>query len=69
MPYAVDDFRRDAAREILAEMPPEERLKGLTAEERLQGLPVEEILRVLTPEGIRAYLERVEKQAKPQTKH
>lgn len=32
---------------LLAEMTPEERLRGLTAEERLAGLSDEEVLRVL----------------------
>lgn len=62
MAYTVDDFLRDAPRDILgmlsAEerraflelMPAEERLRGLPLEERLRGLPPEERLRGLPPE-------------------
>jgi hypothetical protein len=39
MPYTMDDF----VKEILDELTPEERLRGLPAEERLRGLPTGQI--------------------------
>jgi hypothetical protein len=59
MTYTFEDFRHDLALELVKELPPEERLKGLspeellkqlTPEERLKGLPPEELLKQLTPE-------------------
>ncbi|MBK1704724.1 hypothetical protein [Halochromatium glycolicum] len=62
MSYTLADFRRDVAREYIAElspeerrrliedMSPEERLRGLPPEERLRGLPPEERLRGLPPD-------------------
>jgi hypothetical protein len=62
MAYTVDDFLRDAPRDILGMLtaeerrafldlvPAEERLRGLPPEERLRGLPPEERLRGLPPE-------------------
>jgi hypothetical protein len=51
MPYTFDDFRHDLALELLKELPPEERLRGLPPEEeRLRGLPPEELARRLSPE-------------------
>jgi hypothetical protein len=47
MPYTMEDFRREVAREHLHEI-----LKRLSPEERLAGLP---------PEQIEAYLRRLEK--------
>ncbi|MBU0568364.1 hypothetical protein KJ693_07930 [bacterium] len=56
MPYTMEDFRRDYAREhldeILQRFSADERLQGLSADERLQGLSVEEI---------KAYLEKQKK--------
>jgi hypothetical protein len=43
MPYTIEDFRLDVAREQLKNLTPEERIKGLPAEKRLEGLSVEEI--------------------------
>lgn len=50
MPYTMEDFQRDAEREILERLLPEERLRGLTPEERLRGLPPEERLQGLPAE-------------------
>ena len=50
MPYTMEDFRRDVAREHVHE---------LTPEERLAGLPLEQILAALPPEKIEAYLKRL----------
>jgi hypothetical protein len=72
MPYTIEDFRREIAREVMQEMTPEERLAGLPAEEivkrlspqeRLAGLPVEERLARLSADEIDAYLKRAEKKA------
>ncbi|WP_295427508.1 hypothetical protein [uncultured Thiodictyon sp.] len=38
MPYTFEDFRRDLALELVQELPPEDRLRGLAIEERLRGL-------------------------------
>jgi hypothetical protein len=55
MPYTFDDFRHDLALELLKELPPEERLRGLPPEElarrlspedRLLGLNAEELARL-----------------------
>jgi hypothetical protein len=43
MSYSFADFRHDLAMELLAELPPEERLRGLLPEERLRGLTEVEI--------------------------
>ncbi len=73
MPYTMEDFERDFTREHLHLLPPEERLKGLSAEtifqrfspeERLQGLPPEERLKGLSPEIIEAYLAQLKDQDK-----
>ena len=45
MPYTVEDFRRDYAREHLHQLTPEERTEGLSPEERTEGLSPEELLR------------------------
>jgi hypothetical protein len=50
MSYTFEDFRHDLARELLQELPPEERLKGLPPEQRLKGLPPEELRKRLPPE-------------------
>jgi hypothetical protein len=55
MPYTFADFRHDLALELLEELPPEERLRGLPPEElarrlspedRLLGLNAEELARL-----------------------
>ena len=38
MSYTFENFRQDLARELVLELPVEERLRGLPAEERLHGL-------------------------------
>jgi hypothetical protein len=58
MPYTMEEFMRDAKREILLEMTPEERLAGLAPEERLAGLTPEQVLDLLTPEQVERYLQR-----------
>jgi hypothetical protein len=50
MPYTMEDFKRDAAQDLLNELTPEERLKGLRPEERLKGLRPEELLAHLSRE-------------------
>jgi hypothetical protein len=50
MPDALQELTRQVRAEVLAEMTPEERLKGLPAEERLKGLPAEERLKGLPAE-------------------
>jgi hypothetical protein len=57
MPYTMEDFRREIAREHVQE---------LTVEERLRGLSPEECLAALPPRQIEAYLKRLRK--KPATK-
>jgi hypothetical protein len=73
MPYTIEDFRRDAAREYLELLTPEERLEGLRPEERLKGLrpeevlrtfPVEELLKVLPADVIEAHLKRLKRPKK-----
>jgi hypothetical protein len=53
MSYTLADFRRDVAREYIAELSPEERrrlIEDMSPEERLRGLPPEERLRDVPPE-------------------
>jgi hypothetical protein len=61
MPYTMSDFRREVALEVLDQLTPEQRLRGLPPEElakrlppeeRLRGLPPEERLRGLPPEEL-----------------
>ena len=58
MPYTMEDFGRDFAKEHLKDLTPEERLEGLSAEERLKGVPAEKRLEGLSPEEIAALLKR-----------
>lgn len=50
MPYTMDDFRKEVALEVMDELTPEQRLRGLPAEELVKRLPVEELLKRLPPE-------------------
>jgi hypothetical protein len=50
MSQKLEQFVRQSIDELLAKLPPEERLKGLSPEERLEGLPPEERLKGLSPE-------------------
>lgn len=77
MPYTIEDYRREVARQFIHELTPEERLEGLPAkelasrlspEERLAGLPAEERLAGLSAEQIEAYLKRWQKRASPSPK-
>lgn len=52
MPYTMEDFRKEIARENLDKLTPEERLEGLSPEQRLAGM---------TPVQIEAYLNRIRK--------
>jgi hypothetical protein len=40
MPYTMEEFKRDAAEELLNELTPEQRLKGLSPEQLLSVLPL-----------------------------
>jgi hypothetical protein len=50
MAYTMEDFLRETHELVLANMTPEERLKGLEPEDRLKGLQPEERLKGLEPE-------------------
>ena len=67
MPDKLKDFVRQSIDQLLATLPPEERLKGLPPEERLKGLSAEEVLRALPPE-VREALTRQIKANGPSTK-
>ena len=55
MNQKLQEFVRESIGAMLKELPPEERLKGLSAEELRKALPVEERLKGLSPdEMIRA---------------
>ena len=65
MPYTMQDFRHDFAKEHIREMldalSPEERhrvFSDVPPEERLAGLSPEDVLRALSPEAIEKYLKR-----------
>src|SRR5205085_8952059 len=59
MPYTMQDFRHDFAKEHLKDLTPQERLEGLSADERLEGLPPDERLKGLSAEDIEKYLKRL----------
>ena len=61
MPYTMNDFRKEVAREVLDELTPEERVAGLRPEERVAGLRPEDLLAALRPEEIEAYLQKLRK--------
>jgi len=52
MSYTFEDFRRDLIREVLPELPPEERLRGLSPEQILKFLRPEDILSGLDEQGV-----------------
>ncbi len=63
MAYTQDDMHREAREwlkgflpELLPELDPEERLKGLTPEQRLKGLDADVVLRRFDPEFLEAWL-------------
>ena len=70
MPYTMEDYRRDVAREHLHELTPEERLAGLSAKEIVECLSPEEILSGLPIDQVKAYLNHLlaNKKAKTPTK-
>ena len=50
MPYTMEDFRRDFAKDHLKDLTPKERVEGLSSEQLLQLLPIEERLKGLSPD-------------------
>ena len=50
MSYTFENFRQDLARELVLELPVEDRLRGLPPEELLRRVPPEDRLRGLPPE-------------------
>jgi hypothetical protein len=71
MPYTMQDFRREYAKEHFYELTPEEQqeaLEQLSPERRheiLQAFPPEERLNGLSAEEIRKYLDQINKARKP----
>jgi hypothetical protein len=63
VPYTMEDFRRDFAKEFLQDLSPEERLAGLSPEQIRALLPPEQILAALSPEQILAALSPEAKEA------
>jgi hypothetical protein len=65
MPYTMEDFNRQFAREHFRRLTPEQQQEALRTlspegrQELLQSLPTEERLAGLSPEQIREYLERL----------
>jgi hypothetical protein len=47
MPYTMEDFKREAAEELLNELTPEQRVEGLSPEQLLSLLPLAEIEKYL----------------------
>jgi hypothetical protein len=54
MSKELQEYARERIKELLKDVPPEERLEGLLAEERLKGLSPEERLKGLSPEELEA---------------
>ncbi len=52
MPYTMEDYQRDVARRYLDQLPPEERLKGLSIDEILRRFPADEILQRFSADEI-----------------
>lgn len=59
MPDALREFVEQARKELLKDMPPEERLAGLSPEERLKGLSPDELLAALPAEMRAALAQRL----------
>jgi hypothetical protein len=55
MPYTMEDFRLDCARDWVQELTPEERVKGLSPKDLLKVLSPEELLAGLSLEEIEKY--------------
>ena len=81
MPFTMEDFQRQYARdhfprlpreeqrEVMQSLPLEVRLSTLTDEERLAGLTEEQRLAGLTQEQIRQYLDRLNSEKPPEGEH
>jgi hypothetical protein len=52
MPITLEEFVRQARKEVIKEATVDERLEGLTPEQRLEGLTPEQLLRRLSPEQL-----------------
>jgi len=64
----LKEFARESLKGLLARLPAEKRLEGLSLAERLQGLSAEEVLRALPPETVEAiarHLKAQDHSAKP----
>ncbi|MBI1930506.1 hypothetical protein HYR99_40460 [Candidatus Poribacteria bacterium] len=64
MPYTMEDFRRDTARQYLNTLSLDEILQQFPANEVLQRFSVDELLRQFSVDEIRAYLQKREQQPK-----
>jgi hypothetical protein len=60
----TEDQIKQAWRDLLASLSPEERLRGLSLEERLEGLSLEERLEGLSPEELEHLRQLLQAQAK-----
>jgi hypothetical protein len=60
VPYTMEDFRRDFAKDHLKDLSPEERLAGLSPEQILAALSPEQILAALSPEAKEALRRRLQ---------
>ena len=65
MPDKLKEYVRESIDRILASLPPEERLKGLSVEERVKGLTAEELARGLPPETLEALARRLKAEGRP----
>lgn len=59
MPYTIEDYKREAARELLGRMSPKEVLEIVPGRELLQSMSAEERLEGMSREEIEAYLEQL----------
>lgn len=59
MPYTIDDFKRDYAREYLDKLHLEDRIKGLKEEELIEILKMS--ISTLPPEKIESILKEIRK--------
>jgi hypothetical protein len=58
MPYTMEDYKRDSARELLKGLTPEQLLQALTPEQLLKGLPPEQLLSLLPFAEVEKYVNK-----------
>jgi hypothetical protein len=63
MPDALQQFAKETIDELLTELPPKERMKGLSPKERLEGMSPDELLAALSPAEREALAKRLKEES------